>query len=356
MAHNGQLYPGNHVDLLPDSSLDITLSMRGELTPCGSPSAPTKAELNEDPSTFIFGSPPRHSSPPIKNEEELPPFRFSCTRGHGKHLQQGWNFTPCPGIVPLVDPATKHPIQEYQMQLMLLEQQKKKRELMTKQEGAPLLSSTIDPIIQSSQTSTTYEPALQAYRTQLEFLDQQFKRNLQFQQNVQSMAPQVVKPETDPSPNNYPLCQKRSHQGHEMELRRPSAAATDYQRQLMQLELENKRRIENEKHLGPPVPPDPASPDLLAQALYDCRLREYHSRMSPVRTCYALPSVQPGSMPPDYQTQLMLLEQQNKRRLIQTKHQAQPARQGTSTPDYQMQLMLLEQQNKRRLMSAKMGP
>jgi hypothetical protein len=62
----------------------------------------------------------------------------------------------------------------------------------------------------------------------------------------------------------------------------------------------------------------------------------------------------------DYQMQLMLLEQQNKKRLM-TKQQKQPAispemqpivpEQGHALQDYQMQLMLLEQQNKKRLMT-----
>lgn len=78
----------------------------------------------------------------------------------------------------------------------------------------------------------------------------------------------------------------------------------------------------------------------------------------------------------DYQMQLMLLEQQNKRRLLLAKqeqealdsyHTSQPAHTNRSympaqnnpgvmnsaVNDYQMQLMLLEQQNKRRLLRAK---
>lgn len=55
----------------------------------------------------------------------------------------------------------------------------------------------------------------------------------------------------------------------------------------------------------------------------------------------------------DYQMQMMLLEQQNKERLM-TARQEQDGGSGTHTlQDYQMQLMLLEQQNKERLMKAR---
>ena len=64
----------------------------------------------------------------------------------------------------------------------------------------------------------------------------------------------------------------------------------------------------------------------------------------------------------DYQMQLMLLEQQNKRRLMMANGEAslnaanitaqQPA-DNQAVQDYQMQLMLLEQQNKKRLMMAR---
>ena len=81
-----------------------------------------------------------------------------------------------------------------------------------------------------------------------------------------------------------------------------------------------------------------------------------------------VPGVRGGALA-DYQMQLMLLEQQNKRRLAMARqeqdvagpqtsgveempHQT-PNVQGTALEDYQMQLMLLEQQNKRRLMMAR---
>lgn len=48
----------------------------------------------------------------------------------------------------------------------------------------------------------------------------------------------------------------------------------------------------------------------------------------------------------DFQTQLLLLEQHNKKRLLM-------ARQSPAAEDYQMQLMLLEQQNKKRLLMAR---
>ncbi|KAL2862524.1 uncharacterized protein BJX67DRAFT_366184 [Aspergillus lucknowensis] len=67
----------------------------------------------------------------------------------------------------------------------------------------------------------------------------------------------------------------------------------------------------------------------------------------------------------DYQMQMMLLEQQNKRRLIKAREQQEKAAQAPQSPtpagapqmsalqDYQMQMMLLEQQNKQRLIKAR---
>jgi len=81
-----------------------------------------------------------------------------------------------------------------------------------------------------------------------------------------------------------------------------------------------------------------------------------------------IPGVAGGALA-DYQMQLMLLEQQNKRRLAMARQEQDVAGpqtggveempqpnwnvQGTALEDYQMQLMLLEQQNKRRLMMAR---
>jgi hypothetical protein len=60
----------------------------------------------------------------------------------------------------------------------------------------------------------------------------------------------------------------------------------------------------------------------------------------------------------DYQMQLMLLEQQNKKRLMMARQEQdvlpEPSSQALSPlQDYQMQLILLEQQNKKRLMMAR---
>ena len=58
----------------------------------------------------------------------------------------------------------------------------------------------------------------------------------------------------------------------------------------------------------------------------------------------------------DYQMQLMLLEQQNKKRLLmaprEQQNQAAPVTRNHALEGYQMQLMLLEQQNKKRLLMA----
>jgi hypothetical protein len=67
---------------------------------------------------------------------------------------------------------------------------------------------------------------------------------------------------------------------------------------------------------------------------------------------------------PDYQMQLMLLEQQNKKRLMMARQELDMENVGAPGPvqatgsnhallDYQLQLMLLEQQNKKRLMIAR---
>ena len=80
----------------------------------------------------------------------------------------------------------------------------------------------------------------------------------------------------------------------------------------------------------------------------------------------------PGGALEDYQMQLMLLEQQNKRRLmmarqeqnvasaplagvaeVSQKPKPKPSAQGTALDDYERQLMLLEQQNKSRLAMAR---
>ena len=69
----------------------------------------------------------------------------------------------------------------------------------------------------------------------------------------------------------------------------------------------------------------------------------------------------PGGALEDYQMKLMLLEQQNKKRLLLARQEQDiSASMITSTPgggleDYQMQLMQLEQQNKNRLLMARQG-
>jgi len=59
----------------------------------------------------------------------------------------------------------------------------------------------------------------------------------------------------------------------------------------------------------------------------------------------------------DHQMQLMLLEQQNKRRLLMARQEQDVLATGNhALQDYQMQLMLLEQQNKKRLLMARLEP
>jgi next-to-BRCA1 protein 1 len=73
--------------------------------------------------------------------------------------------------------------------------------------------------------------------------------------------------------------------------------------------------------------------------------------MAPAPTNFSGHSLQ------DYQMQLMLLEQQNKKRVSMVKEasvsEAKPEDPKAAQQDLQMQLMLLEQQNKRRLMMAR---
>ncbi|KAJ4352532.1 uncharacterized protein N0V89_007881 [Didymosphaeria variabile] len=83
---------------------------------------------------------------------------------------------------------------------------------------------------------------------------------------------------------------------------------------------------------------------------------------APVAGPAQIPHTQPSSgnhAPQDYQMQLMLLDQQNKKRLLMAKQErdgndSHTPDQGQHEPqDYQMQLMLLEQQNKKRLLMAR---
>ncbi|KAF2431573.1 hypothetical protein EJ08DRAFT_181043 [Tothia fuscella] len=126
--------------------------------------------------------------------------------------------------------------QDYLMQLMLLEQQNKKRLLHARQEQAEfhhLIRS------QAGSESDKYVPvaskksfALQDYQTQLMLLEQQNKKRLLHARQEQAEFHHLIRSQAGSESDKYvPVASKKSF------------ALQDYQTQLMLLEQQNKKRL-----------------------------------------------------------------------------------------------------------------
>ena len=249
-------------------------------------------------------------------EEQLTK-RMLAAKQTNQELTQG--STSSSGAPPYPPPLTEsHALQDYQVQIMLLEQQKKKRELMARQE--PEQRSAFLPKAAPRLPSPTENHHLADYQIQMTLLEQQKrKRKQSLEQEIEH---------TSGSPTNAQPHRTRPTDNH---------ACQDYQMQLMLLDQQKKKRAmvvkkEPEEKLIEDFEPQPRSgPD-----------RENTHWQ-------ALLGTNPDGPPTDYQMQLMLLEQQNKKRLMQARIQ----RRETTPADYQTQLRELEKANEKRLMLQK---
>ncbi|KAM0689173.1 hypothetical protein Q7P36_011250 [Cladosporium allicinum] len=259
-----------------------------------------------------------------------------------------------------------HALQDYQMQLMLLEQQNKKRLLMARQYQD---SMTCSP------PSTNMQPDVpNDYQMQLRLLEQQnAKRLLGTRQYQDLMA--------------HPLDAGNNTQ--------PGVPKEDRQMQLRLLEQQNKRRLlgtqQEQDSMTHPCGPtvnagnnmQPAVPAAVSKLQHETS----HACSPPMNA-----SINSGNHAlQDYQVQALLLEQQNKKRLLMARQEqdsmARPLDTGNNMqPDvpaavpelqhktshpcspptnafanmqpaeqeyYQLQLRLLEGQNKKRLLMAR---
>jgi hypothetical protein len=183
--------------------------------------------------------------------------------------------------IPPVTPENS----DYQRDLIFLEQQNKKRLLMSRQEQEPVQPGGI--VIQPNTGP-------QDYKQQFLLLEQQ--RNKRFM-----MADEALKNnDLQDYALQLMLLEQLDKKIHMMK--------QDYAFQLMLLEQQNQKRL------------------MMAQEEPKKRALQ------------------------DYQMQLMLLEQQNKKRFLTS---LQEESQNNALQDYKLQLLLLEQQNKKRLMMAR---
>jgi hypothetical protein len=268
-------------------------------------------------------------------------------------------------------------------------------------------------------------PALQDYQMQLMLLEQQNKKRLLQARAKQDSASRSTQgfassshPDVSPSRISCSTVEEASNRARQRQSGNPGVptmipyqfpARQDYQMQLMLLEQQNKKRLLQARaehdsasrptqgstsSSHPNVPPGRISCSTVEGASDRARQRQSGNPGVPTMKSYQSPTRQ------DYQMQLMLLEQQNKKRLLQAQVEQDFASRSTqgfassshpdvpssriscstvegasdrarqrqsgnpSVPtmilyqsptrqDYQMQLTLLEQQNKKRLLQAR---
>lgn len=159
--------------------------------------------------------------------------------------------------------------------------------------------------------------------------------------------------------------QNKKRLTHGMREPEPNHPLAPYTSGLIQLERENKERLmaarqEQDTHNSEPA-------GVNAQNDYENRMNGFEEQNNPrLRAPTKAPQrfMDPrsgsgqGHALQDYNTQLRLLEQQNKKRLVMARHSQQPLSSPgvggwNAQKDYEMQLQLLEEQNKRRKMAAK---
>lgn len=219
-----------------------------------------------------------------------------------------------------------HALQDYQMQLMLLEQQNKKRNLMAKleQEATKRSPPRQEP---EPKPSTGAESAQQDYEHRLRMLEAQNKKRLLM---AREEADRQMSPREDTKPPKDSELPKQS-----------------YERQLMMLEAQNKKRL------------------LMAreEAGKEEAEREEAKRRTPL--CEDSKAHPHAELPKhDYKQQLEMLEAERKQRLLMAREEVEsrrPPREDTKRltdaelplTDYALQLRLLEINEEKRLLMAR---
>ncbi|KAJ9604601.1 hypothetical protein H2200_010715 [Cladophialophora chaetospira] len=219
-------------------------------------------------------------------------------------------------------PPQNTALQDYQLQLMLLEQQKKKRDAMVRKDTDPKDRPSFFPRAEAHQSSK-----LEDYQMELMLIDRQKKKR-----------DAVGQKDIDPKDRPSFLPRAEAHRSSKLE---------DYQMQLMLLDQhKRKREAMVRKDINPnerPLPLPDAQPCVPSKA-------EIHAH----------------STPGMHQTIARQRMQGNVAKQSQECHsgatsgrfetfQAPVApRARARYSDYEMQLMLLEQQNRKRLMQARM--
>ena len=223
--------------------------------------------------------------------------------------------------------AQSSPLQDYQTQLMLLEKHKKRLESTRQEQDSIAL-----PTEQEEQKPYKAKPINAqtcCYAVDMVAEQQNKERLLKARREQDAM----------------PIPRGRENQGPAQVI--GHHALVDHQMQLMLLEQQNKKRL------------------MLARQEQVNKERDSNTTPSKQEASFLDPNKPPfDSKKQDYQTQLRMLEQQNKKRLMMARQeQADYGRDSQITPpkqesqpsssekqDYEMQLRLLEQQNKKRLM------
>jgi hypothetical protein len=196
---------------------------------------------------------------------------------------------------------------EYQKGLMELEQQNKRRLLSARQEQEQISShsnsgelfKSVNPPFHFNNSPDKYH-ALEDYERQLLLLEQQNRKRFQ-------MARQEQEKPISPFPNSGKLFSPVNPPIHSNVSAGKNSALEDYERQLMLLEQQNRKRLlmarqEQEK----PTPPRSNSNE------------SFKSRYSSSH-----PSISAGTNPAlgKYERSLLLLEQQNKERLLRERQE-----------------------------------
>jgi hypothetical protein len=286
-------------------------------------------------------------APPITASRDTPPRRMSEARDR--------SGMPSPPTLPCLPYAAAG---DYQMQLMMLEEQNKKRLMMARQEQ--------DAMARQNQPSTP--------EIGVGFREQSVESNSTWSTQFTPESTPGFQEGREPSMgalNQIHLNFMESHP-HVSDLGRylPQSSCNcassdqilrDHNLQVSMAHQQNHARETMVKHEQDDSAPSSAVPNWSLQhyqeelmlkeqrnrAAIDMRREQEEEMRAPTTTgTHALQ---------DYQMQLMLLEQQNKKRKMiqrQNEQRKQEAKQQRESRKIEIQLRLLEQQNKERLMMA----
>jgi len=270
-----------------------------------------------------FGGPPTW---PVTIAREQPPWSHPGPAGPQERYESEFHVPP-PTWLPATNPQPKPDnrtipttLDQYQMQLKLLEQEDTKRRAEMAGQQQEVEDWTPPP--------GWKEFVAADYQTQLKLLEEQNKTHIPMARPEQGSAGPVSGKDWIPPPGWR------------------ESLLPDYQEALKYLEQQDKTRLampsqENGTSMAPP------STTSRGTTLGPMSEAINRSEMTSLPTQPGLPYAAAG----DYQVQLLLLEQQNKKRLMMAR-QEQDARVPHALSDHQKQLILLEQQNKKRLMMA----